>query len=96
MIQYISVFRYNSSTGQFTVPRGGTGLYFLYTNFFAENDRFADFAVRVNEGQVCYAKADMDNTDAADNGTPSCGVATLLSEGKAITSNCHKTGVNGM
>ena len=56
-------------------------MYFLYTNFFAENDRFADFAIRVNEAQVCYAKADMDNADANDNGTPSCGVATLLSEG---------------
>ena len=85
MIQYFTVFRYNSSTGQFTVPRGGTGLYFLYTNFFAENDRFADFAIRVNEAQVCYAKADMDNADANDNGTPSCGVATLLSEGIQVS-----------
>ena len=80
----ILVFRYNSTTGEFTVPAGGAGLYFFYTNFLADEQEFADFRIRLNGGQICVAYADMNNVGVNDNGTPSCAVLAILAEGNQV------------
>ena len=76
----IYIFRYDSTTGQFTVPRGGAGLYLFYTNFFGEEQEYAYFRIRANGQGVCAAFADINNS-ATDNGTPSCAGVTTLTEG---------------
>ena len=75
------VFRYNSTTGQFVVPTGGAGLYFLYTNFLADEQEFANFFIRVNDQAICGAFSDMNDIGVNDNGTPSCGSVAILIEG---------------
>ena len=78
-----NIYRYNSSTGLFTVPSGGAGLYFLYINFYADDMKIVDFVIRVNGGQVCYARGDQNNEGGAgDNATPSCAAVTTLLEGE--------------
>ena len=72
--------RYDSTTGQFTVPVGGAGLYFLYTNFYDNDEKFADFIIRVNSVAVCEGSSDL-NQSPGDNGTPSCGAVAVLAEG---------------
>ena len=76
-------FRYDSSTGEFTVPAGGAGLYFIYTNLYADDEKVADFVVQVNGVDLCEASSDM-NHSPGDNGTPSCGAVTILAEGMLL------------
>ena len=73
--------RYNSETGQFTVPVGGAGLYFFYTSFFAQDEQFADFLIRVNGTAICQAECDGNEAGTNDNGAPSCAAVTTLTEG---------------
>ena len=81
---YFLEFRYNSTTGEFTVPAAGAGLYFFYTNFFADEQDFVDFFIRVNGQNICGAFADMNNIGVNDNGTPSCAAVATLAEGIKI------------
>ena len=74
---------YDSSTGVFTVPSGGAGLYYFYVNFWSTEGENAIFDVRVNEVLRCRAESDEAVTTPDDNGTPSCGFVTTLSEGKS-------------
>ena len=62
------------------MPSGGAGLYFFYTNFYADDSKVTDFVIRVNGAELCNAKADMDGA-SADNGIPSCGAVIVLAEG---------------
>ena len=75
--------RYDSSTGQFTVPPGGAGLYFLYVNFFTAPLQDVDFGIRVNGQLLCSAHSDMDSANGNDRGTPSCGAVAALTDGTA-------------
>ena len=77
---YFSGNRYDNTTGQFTVPAGGAGLYFLYTNLYSDDENLADFVIRVNGAAVCEGSSDM-NQSPGDNGTPSCGAVAVLTEG---------------
>ena len=75
--------RYDSSTGQFTVPPGGAGLYFLYVNFFTAPLQDVDFGIRVNGQLLCSAHSYMDSANGNDRGTPSCGAVAALTDGSA-------------
>ena len=75
-------FSYNNATGEFTVPSGGDGLYFFYINFFVDDTKITDFVVGLNGvTDLCYARADMNSDDVADNGTPTCGAVATVSAG---------------
>ena len=70
--------RYNIETGTFTVPPGGGGLYFFYTNLWSVNAESAIFQIRVNGGAQCRAESSADNVgDEA-----ACGIPLVLAEGK--------------
>ena len=73
-------FQIQQYTGQFTVPRGGAGLYLFYTNFYGGEQEYAYFRIRTNCQGVCAAFADINNS-ATDNGAPSCAGVTILTEG---------------
>ena len=55
-------------------------MYFLYTNLYSDDEKFADFVIRVNGAAVCEGSSDM-NGSHGDNGTPSCGAVAVLAEG---------------
>ena len=66
------------------MPSGGDGLYYLYVNLYAAEQRYTVFTVRVNEVAVCEARADQDHASGDDNGTPSCGAVATLVKGKKV------------
>ena len=66
--------RYNPETGEFTVPVGGGGLYFFYTNLWSVNEENSVFQISVNGNHLCRAEASVDEILA-------CGVTIQLIEG---------------
>ena len=63
------------------MPSNGAGLYFLYMNFFGDNDEVVHFNIRVNGNTICTGLADQDNAEAAENGVASCAAVAVLEEG---------------
>ena len=58
-----------------------SGLYFFYSNFYADDTKYTDFVIRVNRTDLCYARADMNEAVITDNGKPFCGAVAVLTEG---------------
>ena len=71
---------YDGSTGQFTVPPGGDGLYYLYGHFAGHPSMWYRLALRKNGSTLCIAWED-ENT-GGDNPASSCGAVTVLYEGE--------------
>ena len=80
----------------FTVPSGGAGLYYFYVNFWSTEGENAIFDVRVNEVLRCRAESDEAVTTPDDNGTPSCGFVTTLSEGKSLFDSLTSSSILGI
>ena len=73
------VYRYDNSTGTFTVPSGGDGFYYFSVYFIVRQFEHAGFAIEINEEFICTAWADRDNSIYADPGPTSClGLLLLL------------------
>ena len=73
-------FRYNSTTGMFTVPPGGDGMYFFYIFMKVDWGEYALFEIRINNVRMCSANGDHD-TLASDNPSATCGVVASLTAG---------------
>ena len=76
---------YDSTTGIFTAPPGGAGLYYFYTHLLFLANEYSNFIIRHNGADLCDAFEDNDN---GDHGMSSCGAAVVLEEGK--TNICSK------
>ena len=50
-------------------------------NFWADDQEFAHFTIRVNGDILCYGDADMTSSGSDDNGEPSCAGVVTLNEG---------------
>ena len=72
---------YSGSTGKFTVPSGGAGLYYLYVHVMYDWGDWVYIGIRKNGSVLCYATND-DLTDALDHDGSSCGAVSVLEEGK--------------
>ena len=74
------IHRYNTETGEFTVPAGGGGLYFFYTNLWTVSGELAVFQLRVNGAWRCRAESSIANVDDE----AACGIPLVLAEGKLV------------
>ena len=74
---------YSGATGEFTVPSGGAGLYYLYGHFFDTGNRVF-IMMQVNEADLCAAYEDGRN--GPTYGGSSCGAVVPLQEGSFIKS----------
>ena len=74
-------FRYNGTTGIFTVPEGGSGLYFLYIHLITTTGNFAAFELKRNEEQICVAEGD-NGSNGWNHDTTTCGAVVQLNEGE--------------
>ena len=82
----VASYRYNSETGQFTVPPGGAGLYFFHIDMWVVGGELARFVITVNGVELCKAESDTTYTgDPSDDQATSCGAIALLEEGNFIT-----------
>ncbi len=74
-------FRYDTSSGIFTVPQGGEGLYYFSTYLLLENGESGCFDIRVNGVVLCSACGDEDTNTGDDNSQATCSGITHLQEG---------------
>ena len=74
------VYRYDSTTGTFTVPPGGGGFYYFsvyLANPGTENHRFD---IQINRNLLCTAYTDEDDTNW--QGQAACSIAIYATEGR--------------
>ncbi len=76
------IFSYNSSTGIFTVPSGGDGLYYFSTYLLVHFGKHAAFTLRVNEDYLCSAYGDNNANGANDYPQATCSGLVRLNEGR--------------
>ena len=72
---------YNNETGEFTVPPGGAGVYFLFFYTAVDNGEYGDFSIRHNGNPLCYAFGDHDDL-GEDWAATSCAAVSILNEGE--------------
>ena len=73
---------YDVTTGLFTVPPGGGGLYYFYVHFSYEPSEFSRYTIRVNGAIRCSTRGNYLNSGAY--GSSSCSIPTVVQEGKRI------------
>ena len=76
-------YRYDSTTGIFTVPPGGDGLYYFSTYFSVVYYEFARFDIRINGETICTAYGATNSSTFPDPDHASCSRAALADEGKS-------------
>ena len=74
-------FRYNSSTGEFTVPTGGAGLYYFYVHVLVDDGEEASLSLVRNNEALCSLNADNDNSGTGDYATGTCAATVMLNTG---------------
>ena len=74
------VYRYDSTTGTFTVPPGGAGFYYLSTFLLVHDEETAYFDIEFNGEVVCGAFAQQIST-ITDEITTSCSAIVDANEG---------------
>ena len=79
------VYRYNSTTGTFTVPPGGDGFYYFSVYLTVVWHKSGMFDIRINRERICTAFGETDTSRVADTVHTSCSATTYVSEGKMIT-----------
>ena len=81
------VYRYESTTGTFTVPSGGDVYYYFSAYFVVWYYEYATFDIQINGETICTAEADRNHSDNNDPGPTSCSAATYATEGKNTVKN---------
>ncbi len=80
---YFCPQRYNKSTGAFTVPPGGAGLYYFSTHLSIQWGQHAAFHMKKNNDEaICKALGDNDNNGAGDAAQGFCSGLAQLEEGE--------------
>ena len=77
-------YRYDSTTGIFTVPPGGDGLYYFFLYLTTISTEFAYFDITVNSEILCLAIADLSQANSGDVWGTSCSGITEVMEGKFV------------
>ena len=80
----LHISRYNSTTGTFTVPPDGAGLYFFYISLRLSDQERAVFRIRKNGSEVCRAVADFNQAGVNDTAMISCGTIQIVAEGSDL------------
>ena len=79
---YILFYRYDSSTGVFTVPPGGDGVYYFSTHLSIDQQGFGIFSTELNDEVICSAKGDQNTSGAGDSAAASCSAVVDVVAGK--------------
>ena len=75
------LYRYDSTTGIFTVPPGGDGFYYFATYLLVQADEWARFEIRINGEVLCTADTSQYDTPS-DAGQAACSGAIYATEGR--------------
>ena len=74
----INFYRYNTTTGTFTVPPGGEGFYYFSVFLYVNDEEYVYFDIQINGHILCTAATDEEDTL---NGQAACSAATYATEG---------------
>ena len=84
------IYRYDSTTGTFTVPPGGDGFYYFSVYLTTNSIESAYFDVEVNEQRLCSAVGDLNEmTSSGDEIVASCNGIAEMVEDTANTANIY-------
>ena len=75
-----SCFRYDSSTGTFTVPPGGDGYYYFSVYCTVLPFEYAVLSIRINAETICEAFGEADTL--SDSVHASCSAPSYANEGR--------------
>ena len=78
------ICRYNPSTGEFTAPPGGAGLYYFYVHAQVDHGEYARFNLKRNSETLCTLEGDNSQNGADDYDTGTCAATAMLNEGKKL------------
>ena len=78
-ISLFYIYRYNSTTGTFTVPPGGDGLYYFSAYFVVESSKLALITIKINRAMVCTAYTDQE--EIFNDGHSACSGVAYATEG---------------
>ena len=73
---------YDNTTGIFTVPSGGDGVYYFSTFLLVSPGEGGRFEMRLNDNVVCTAFGDQDYS-GVDHAQGGCGAMLSVVEGKS-------------
>ena len=74
-------YRYDSTTGTFTVPSGGDGFYYFSTYLVGDSQEDPFFEIQINGETMCTALGDVSQSDNGDYSHMSCSAIGLVVEG---------------
>ena len=80
-IQLDLIYRYDSTTGTFTVPPGGDGYYYFSAFLTVDGGERVYFDVEVNGEVICTVFSDLEGSFAGDSETTSCNGVAYAVEG---------------
>ena len=75
------VYRYDSTTGTFTVSSGGDGYYYLSVFLTVDGGEYAYFNVEINGERICTAFSDQEESPENDSKLTSCSGVVYAVEG---------------
>ena len=75
------LYRYDSSTGTFTVPSGGDGFYYFSACMRVYGAEMAEFFLEINGELICTVSAELRESSSTDREITSCSGATYATEG---------------
>ena len=75
------VYRYDSTTGTFTVPPGGDGYYYFSVYLLVDSDEWGRFNIEINGQILCTAQTYQLETTNGE-GQAACSAAFYATEGK--------------
>ena len=81
LLHSVYLYRYDSSTGTFTVPSGGGGYYYFSVYFTVWYTEYAYFDIEINGEPICTASADQNSSPYGVHGQTSCSAVTFAAEG---------------
>ena len=71
-LSILFISSYNSTTGVFTVPPSGDGVYYFSTYVLVQTGEAATFDMRLNDDVICTTLPDHSNNGASDYAPGSC------------------------
>ena len=83
LIRFLVVLcSYDSTTGVFTVPSGGDGVYYFSTYVLVDQGEAGRFDMRLNDDVICTTDPDHNNNGAGDFAPGSCSAVVDVVAGK--------------
>ena len=76
-----SIYRYDSTTGAFTVPPGGDGFYYFSTFLCGEYDKYGYFDIQIDGNVLCSIRVDQQQP-ITDFHQSACSAAIYAVEGR--------------